>query len=93
MSQSAIIAIGIVSIEFLILAGILFYLYKRTRDIIGENVLRNSTYTLLEHNYWRDKREIKNLKAQLEEAIADSLGAHEAMDKMNKIIQNGSRDS
>ena len=89
LEESEVIAIIISVISLLIMVVLMLAMFNRIRIEIERNSLKNSTYSLLEHSYWKNQREIKNLKVQLKEAMADSMDAHEVIEKMNKAIENG----
>lgn len=89
LAQSETIAIIISITSLIIMIILILIIFNKIKIEIEQNSLKNSTYSLLEHSYWRNQREIKNLQTQLKEAMDDSINAHDAMNKMSKAIKDG----
>ncbi len=89
MSQSAIIAIIIVSVELGVLCVYLNEIYKKVVLKIGENSLKNSQIDLLQTFSLRLINENKHLKVERDEAMNDAVRLHKSINKMSKTMQNG----
>lgn len=89
MSQSAIIAIGIFSIE---LGLVCLYLNKLAKDMemkISENSLKNSQIDLLQRVTLNVMNENKHIKTERDDAMNDAVRLHKSNVKLTKAIQNG----
>lgn len=91
METRTIITALIISIaNFGVIWFLLYMMYRKIAVKINENSLKNSTFSLLEHSYWKRVSEIKDLEIRLSEAMADSVRAHKQMDEIaTKLMESG----
>ena len=91
MTETQIIAaLGISIVHFGLIWILLHMMYRKIAVKINENSLKNSTFSLLEHSYWKRVSEIKDLEIRLNEAMADSVRAHKQLDEVaTKLMDNG----
>ena len=91
LETSEIVAIIISLSALIVMVIIVSIMFQKIKTEIHKNTLKNSTYTLLEMTIWDNRKVIKDLEARLDEAMADSIRAHDGMNKMAKIIKNGTK--
>ncbi len=85
LETSEIVAIVISLSSLTIIAIIVIILFQKIKTEIQKNSLKNSTIEMLEIGYWNMSKTNKDLSAKLNEAMADSIRAHEEV-KILKVL-------
>ena len=90
LSKMTTLIAVVVSLSSLLICVLLMNrMFRKIKTEIEMNSLKNSTYNLLELNIWDLRSRNKDLDAKLQEAIADSIRAHQKMRLMAKKMDDG----